>query len=118
MEYKGKKETRIPFDSCTAHQLISMEKGKHMKGHLRYVLVIGCLLVFTSSTLFAAGKYVSSNYSMEYHRPTCKKAMKIDPLIKVTYTTAKKALDAGKQPCRVCNPSTKDGLLETIMQNF
>jgi hypothetical protein len=33
--------------------------------------------------------------------------MKIDPLINVTYKTAQEALDAGKQPCRVCNPPLK-----------
>ncbi len=44
--------------------------------------------------------------------------MKIDPLIKVTYKTAKEALDAGKQPCRVCNPPTKDSFLEGVLQNF
>ena len=89
-----------------------------MKGHLRYILIIGCLLIFISSPLFAADKYVSSKYSMEYHKSTCKKAMKIDPLIMITYKTAKEALDAGKQPCRMCNPPTKDGFWETILQNF
>ncbi len=44
--------------------------------------------------------------------------MKIDPLIKVNSKTAKEALDAGKQPCRVCIPPTKDGFLEGILQNI
>ena len=118
MEYKGKKEIGIPFNSCAVHQLIPWKRGRHMKRDLRCVLIIGCLLIFISSTLFAADKYVSSKYSMEYHKSTCKKAMKIDPLIMITYKTAKEALDAGKQPCRMCNPPTKDGFWETILQNF
>jgi hypothetical protein len=86
-----------------------MEKERHMKGHLRSILIIGCLLIFISSTLFAADyKYVSSKYSIKYHKPECKQALKIDPRIKVTFKTAKEALKAGKQPCRVCNPPTKD----------
>jgi methylphosphotriester-DNA--protein-cysteine methyltransferase len=90
-----------------------------MKRRLIFIGVISCLLLLISITLFAADyKYVSSKYSMEYHRPTCKKARKIDPLIKVTYKTAKEALDAGKQPCRVCNPPTKDSFLEGVLQNF
>ena len=91
-----------------------------MRRKLRFVVTMSSLLIlFASMTLFASDyEYVSSKYSMEYHRPTCKKAMKIDPLIKVTYKTAKGALDAGKQPCRVCNPPTKDGFLEGILQNF
>jgi hypothetical protein len=44
--------------------------------------------------------------------------MKIDPLIKVTYKTAKEALDAGKQPCHVCKPPTKDSFLEGVLQNL
>jgi methylphosphotriester-DNA--protein-cysteine methyltransferase len=44
--------------------------------------------------------------------------MKIDPRIKVTYKTAKEALDAGKQPCHLCKPPTKDSLLEDILQSF
>jgi methylphosphotriester-DNA--protein-cysteine methyltransferase len=55
---------------------------------------------------------------MWYHKPTCKKAVKIDPLIKVTYKTAKEALDAGKKPCPLCKPPTKDSLLEDILPNF
>ena len=89
-----------------------------MKGCFRCVLIVGCLLIFITSTLSAADKYVSSRYSMEYHKATCKKSRKIDPLIKITYKTAKQALDAGKQPCRLCNPSTKDGFLEGILENF
>jgi hypothetical protein len=44
--------------------------------------------------------------------------MKIDPRIKVTYKTAKEALDAGKKPCPLCKPPTKDSLLEEILQSF
>ena len=90
-----------------------------MKRRLIFISVLGCLLLLISITLFAADyKYVSSKYSMWYHKPTCKKAMKIDPRIKVTYKTAKEALDAGKQPCHLCKPPTKDSLLEDIFQSF
>jgi hypothetical protein len=89
-----------------------------MKRYLR-IIIVGSLLMFVPMILFAVDyKYVSSKYSMWYHKPTCKKAMKIDPLIKVTYKTAKEALDAGKQPCRVCKPPTEDNLLGDILQSF
>jgi hypothetical protein len=86
------------------------ERKKSMRRHLRFVVIVSCLLIlFASITLFAVDyKYVSSKYSMEYHRPTCKKALKISPQIKVTYKTAKEALDDGKRPCKICNPPTED----------
>lgn len=90
-----------------------------MKRHLIFISVFSCLLLLISVTLFAGGSnYVSSKYSMWYHKPTCKKALKISPQIRVTYKTAKEALDAGKKPCPLCKPPTKDSLLEEIFQSF
>lgn len=82
-----------------------------MKRYLR-IVVIGfllTLLAFAPIVLFADDyKYVSSKYSIKFHRPDCKQALKIDPLIRVTFKTAKEAIDAGKRPCRLCNPPAKD----------
>jgi hypothetical protein len=44
--------------------------------------------------------------------------MKIDRCIKVTYKTAKEALDAGKKQCLLCIPPTKDSFSEGVLQNF
>jgi len=75
--------------------------------------------VFISITLFAEDyKYVSSKYSIAYHRPTCKKALKIDPRARVTFKTAKEALDAGKQPCSVCKPPTADNVEEEKVREY
>jgi hypothetical protein len=80
-----------------------------MKRHLRVTIIVSCLLLFFSLTLFAFDyKYVSSKYSILYHRPTCKKALKINPHIKVGFKTAKEALAAGKQACPVCKPPSTD----------
>jgi len=89
-----------------------------MKRYLKFIIILTCLMLLVSVSLFASDKYVSSRYSVEYHRPTCKKALKIDPRIRVTYKTVQEALDAGKQPCKVCNPATKDNFLESIIENF
>ena len=73
------------------------------------IIVVGSLLIFVPIILMADDyQYVSSNYSTKYHRPKCKQALKIDPLVKVTFKTAKEALEAGKQPCQVCKPPTKE----------
>jgi len=90
-----------------------------LKGHLRLIIIISCFLVFISVTLIADDyKYVSSKYSVVYHRPTCKKALRIDPRMRVTFKTAKEALDAGKQPCSVCKPPTTDKDEETKVRGF
>jgi len=79
-----------------------------MKRNLR-IIVVGSLLIFVSIVLFAWDYIsVSSKYAIAYHRPACEKALRIDPRTKVTFTAGKEALDAGKQPCRLCNPATKD----------
>ncbi len=84
-----------------------------MKRYLKCVAVIGCLLLLFSVSLFAAEKYVSSKYSVYYHRQSCKKVRKIDPLIKVIYTSPKEALEAGKRPCSLCKPPTEASEEET-----
>jgi hypothetical protein len=79
-----------------------------MKRYLR-TIVVASLLILVPFILPAANyKYVSSKYSIKYHKPKCKQALKIDPLIKITFKTAKEAVEAGKQPCKLCNPPTKD----------
>jgi hypothetical protein len=90
-----------------------------MKRRLIFIGLITCLLLLISIALFASDyKYVSSKYSIWYHRPTCKKALKINPQIRVTYKTAKEALDAGKKPCPLCKPPTKDSSSGGVLQNF
>ena len=79
-----------------------------MKRYLRIIVVVSLLILVPFILLAANYKYVSSKYSIKYHKPKCKQALKIDPLIKITFKTAKEAVEAGKQPCKLCNPPTKD----------
>jgi len=75
-----------------------------MKRYLKFITTVNCLLLLFSVSLLAADKYVSSRYSAYYHKPNCKKVLRIDPLIKVIYNSSKEALEAGKRPCQVCKP--------------
>jgi hypothetical protein len=75
-----------------------------MKSHLKFITLGICLILLFSVSLLAADKYVSSKYSVYYHKQSCKKVQKIDPLIKVIYNSPKEALEAGKRPCQTCKP--------------
>jgi hypothetical protein len=87
-------------------------KRYFIKRYLR-IIVVGFLLILVPIVLFAGDyKYVSSKYSIRYHKPNCKQALKIDPLIRITFNTAKEAIEAGKQPCGLCKPPTKDSFFE------
>jgi methylphosphotriester-DNA--protein-cysteine methyltransferase len=78
-----------------------------MKRYLKFIAIITYLLLLLSFAVFASDKYVSSRYSVYYHKQSCKKALKIDPLIKVIYNSPKEALEAGKRPCQLCKPPTE-----------
>jgi len=70
-----------------------------MKRDLR-IIVVDSLLILVPIVLFASDYiYVPPKYAIACHRPPCKKALRIDPRTRVTFTSAKEALDAGKQPC-------------------
>jgi methylphosphotriester-DNA--protein-cysteine methyltransferase len=75
-----------------------------MRKYLKSIIIVSCLLLLFSVSLLAADNFVSSKYSAYYHKPSCKKALRIDPLIKVIYSSPKEALEAGKRPCQVCKP--------------
>jgi methylphosphotriester-DNA--protein-cysteine methyltransferase len=49
-----------------------------------------------------ADKYVSSKYSVCYHKTNFKEALRIDPLIKVIYNSSEEAQEGGKRPCQAC----------------
>jgi hypothetical protein len=53
-------------------------------------------------------KYVASKFSIKYHKPNCRRALKIQPQNRVTFKTAKQALDAGYMPCPVCKTPNKE----------
>ncbi len=78
-----------------------------MKRYLKYLTIVNCVVLLFSVSLLAADTYISSKYSVYYHKPSCKKALKIDPRIKVIYNSPKEALDAGKRPCSLCKPATE-----------
>jgi len=75
-----------------------------MKRYLKSITIVNCLLLLLSFTVLASDRYVSSKYSVYYHKQSCKKALKIDPLIRVIYNSPKEALEAGKRPCQICKP--------------
>jgi len=78
-----------------------------MKKYLKTITIVNCLFVLLSFAVLASDKYVSSKYSVYYHKQSCKKARKIDPLIKVIYNSPNEALEAGKRPCQICKPPTE-----------
>ncbi len=52
----------------------------------------------------AGAKFVASQNSQVFHRADCQFAQKISPQNLVTYATREEAIQAGKQPCKSCNP--------------
>ena len=53
-------------------------------------------------------KYIASKFSIKYHQANCKRIRKIQPQNRVTFPTAKQALEAGYMPCPICKPPNKD----------
>ena len=82
-----------------------------MKGNFRFLIILGCLLIFVPLALFADSdddKYVASKFSIQYHLLTCKKAGRIQEQNRVTFKSAEEAVRAGFTPCSHCKPPTKD----------
>jgi hypothetical protein len=76
-----------------------------MNRKLIFILVFYVAFVSAASFCYANDTtVVSSKYSIKYHLPTCKQARKIQPQVKITFGTAKKALETGRIPCNVCKP--------------
>jgi len=61
----------------------------------------------TSPATSTEGKYVASTQSDKYHYPDCRYAKNIKPENEVWFDCARDALNAGYQPCKVCNPPAK-----------
>ncbi len=52
----------------------------------------------------ASNDCVSSKNSKIFHRADCSSASRISPDNRVTYESRQQAIDAGKRPCKRCNP--------------
>ncbi len=79
--------------------------GRKIKSYM----IVGCLFVLIPLTLHAADhNYVASKFSIRYHFPTCKRALRIQEQNRVIFNTAEEAVKAGYIPCSVCKPPTKD----------
>lgn len=52
----------------------------------------------------AENEYVASKNSKVFHKPDCSWAKKIKPENLVGYSSRDEAINAGKRPCRQCNP--------------
>ncbi len=90
-----------------------------MKKKLPFFIAVACLFMFVLIAIpFPVGaqgyRYVASKFSVKYHQPNCRQAHKIQPQSRVTFKTAKQALDAGYTPCTVCKPPTKESVKETV----
>jgi hypothetical protein len=80
-----------------------------MRKKIRSYIIVGCLFALIPFALHATDhKYVASKFSIKYHLPTCKRALRIQEQNKVTFDTAEEAVKAGYFPCSVCKPPTKD----------
>ena len=76
-----------------------------------FILFIGVICILISVPFFIYSedyKFVASKYSIKYHMPTCKQALKIQPQVRITFKTVKEARDTGRIPCNKCKPPTKD----------
>jgi hypothetical protein len=49
-------------------------------------------------------KYVASKNSKVFHKPDCIWAKRIKPENLVNYSSRDEAINAGKKPCKQCNP--------------
>jgi methylphosphotriester-DNA--protein-cysteine methyltransferase len=90
-----------------------------MKKKLSFLILVSCLFFFVLNAIpFPAGaqgyRYVASKFSIKYHHPNCRHARKIQVQTRVTFKTAKQALDAGYLPCTVCKPPAKESPRETV----
>ena len=87
-----------------------------MKPCVGVLVLISFLLMFVPFALLAQEtqtkasqpQYIASRFSINYHRPTCKKALKIQEQNRITFNKAKEAIDAGYVPCPRCKPPTQD----------
>ena len=89
-----------------------------MKSRFGVLVLISFFLVFLPLTPLAQESqtktstsqyvYVASKFSIKYHKPTCKKALKILEENRIAFSKAKDAIDAGFMPCPRCKPPTKD----------
>jgi methylphosphotriester-DNA--protein-cysteine methyltransferase len=82
-----------------------------LRGLLSFLIVFS---VFVPYSMYAQDdSYVASKFSIKFHRPNCKQALKIQRRNTVIFQTGKQALDAGYQPCPLCKPPTHDVNKET-----
>jgi len=49
-------------------------------------------------------KYVASKNSQVFHTPNCRSAKRISPENMVGYSSREEAVNAGKNPCKICKP--------------
>ena len=49
-------------------------------------------------------KYVASKNSKVFHKPDCRWVQRIKPANLVTFSTREQAIQAGKRPCKTCQP--------------
>jgi len=62
------------------------------------------------------GKFVGSKKSNKFHKSECKWAKKIKPNNLVVYSSVKEAIQAGREPCKVCNSTAVQGNTNRISQ--
>ena len=96
-----------------------IKEDPSVKKKLPVFIAVACLFMFVLIAIpFPVGaqgyRYVASKFSIKYHQPNCKHALKIQSQSRVTFKTAKQALDAGYTPCTVCKPPAKESVKEKV----
>jgi hypothetical protein len=80
------------------------------------ILSVGLFLSFLPSSLSAeeplikidSSGYVGSKFSLKYHRPWCRKALKIQEQNRISFSDGKDAFRQGYMPCPRCKPPSQD----------
>jgi len=58
----------------------------------------------TTGSKKETGNYLGNANSKKFHKPSCQWAQKISPGNRVWFDIREEAINAGYQPCKVCNP--------------
>ncbi len=76
-------------------------------------IVLGLFLILLPWAGYGADskgdyKYVTSKFSIYYHRLDCRKTRRIQEQNRILFPSAEEAIKAGYKPCSLCKPPEKD----------
>ncbi len=84
-----------------------------MSGRRLSFIVLSLLLILLPWAIYGGDskgehKYVTSKFSIEYHRLDCRKAKRIQEQNRIFFPSAEEAIKSGYKPCNLCKPPEKD----------